>query len=263
MFVRDLGSGPVVLCLHGTPSPADDWMPLADALSSRYRVLVPDLPGYGKSAPLYNASMGSVGDAIVAMVRDYGVDRLHTIVGYSTGAYRAFDVVSRHPSLAPRLIVTLAGIVTLDQAGRDMRIGFAEALEADPGFLDSAALQDVMRQLMLSESWRATHPEDERRVMSWPHTTTAAALAAECRALAAMRDLRPELRGLTTPVYARVGALDVGAPPACSEEIVSLVANGSLDVVPGCGHGLLIEDLAGTVDAIATRIGAAEASPSA
>lgn len=256
MFVRDIGNGPVVLCLHGTPSPADDWMPLAAALAPRYRVLVPDLPGYGQSAALADASMECVGDAVVAMLRDRGVEQLHTVVGYSSGVYRAFDIVLRHPGLAPRLVVSLSGIVTLDQAGREMRIGFAEALEADPAFLDSPTLQDVMRQLMLSDTWRAAHPDDERRVVGWLHTTTASALAAECRALAVMRDLRPELRGLATPVYARVGAVDVGAPPACSDELVGLVANGSLDVVPGCGHGMLIEDLPQTVRAIAAQIDA-------
>ncbi|MBA3398170.1 MAG: alpha/beta fold hydrolase [Deltaproteobacteria bacterium] len=54
MYVRDvgMGMGPVVLLLHGTPSPAEDWLPLVEVLARRYRVLVPDLPGYGQSSPL-------------------------------------------------------------------------------------------------------------------------------------------------------------------------------------------------------------------
>lgn len=254
MFVRDVGNGPAVLCLHGTPSPADDWMPLARTLEGQFRVLIPDLPGYGQSPALPSSSMEQVGDSIAVTLRERGVDRLHAIVGYSSGAYRGFDLALRHPEFAPRVIASLSGILTLDQAGRDMRIGLADALEADPAFLDGDALHDVMRRLMLSESWRATHPDDERRVIGWLRTTTAAALAAECRALAALRDLRPELSGFPSRVYARVGSLDVGAPPSCSEELVSLVANGSLDIVEGCGHGMLIEDLLGTVEAIAAQV---------
>jgi pimeloyl-ACP methyl ester carboxylesterase len=72
-----------------------------------------------------------------------------------------------------------------------------------------------------------------------------------------MRDLRPELRNFPVPVYARVGELDVGAPPAVSQEIVNLVQRGKLEVVPGCGHGLFIENLDGTVAAIASRIDSA------
>lgn len=229
-------------------------MSLANRISDRFRVLVPDLPGYGQSEALADASMEAVGDAIFEMLRDRGVAQLHAVVGYSTGAYRAFDLVIRHPELRPRLVVSLSGIVTMDQAGRDMRIGLAEALEADAGFLESDAIQNVMRQLMLSDAWRAAHPDDERRVVGWLHTTNASALAVECRALARMRDLRPELSKVTSPVYARVGALDVGAPPACSEEIVRLVPQGTLDIVPGCGHGMLIEDLESTIESIAARL---------
>ncbi len=113
-----------------------------------------------------------------------------------------------------------------------------------------------MRQLMLSEAWRRAHPEDEQRVIGWLRLTTAAALAAECRALARSRDLRPEIRGLTTPIYARVGELDAGAPPPVSQEIVELVQHGELEIVPGCGHGLFIEDLENTVASVVSRIGA-------
>jgi pimeloyl-ACP methyl ester carboxylesterase len=253
MFVRDVGNGPVVLCLHGTPSPAEDWMPLARVLESRNRVLVPDLPGYGQTPQLDDSSMESVGDAIAAMLHDRGVDRLHAVVGYSTGVYRAFDLVLRHVSVDH--VIAIAGVVNFDDAGRQMRMQLADALDSDPAFIDSPAVHDMMRQLMLSEAWRHAHPEDEQRVIGWLKLTTSKALAAECRALARVRDLRPEIRGFAKPVYARVGELDVGATPAISQEIVSLVQHGELDVVPGCGHGLFIENLDGTVGAIANRIG--------
>lgn len=111
-----------------------------------------------------------------------------------------------------------------------------------------------MRELMLSPSWRASHPEDEARVLTWPRLTTAAALAAELVALAEMRDLRPELTALRSRVYARVGELDVGCPPAWREDIVRHAPRASLDVVPGCGHGLMIEDRLATVAAIRNAI---------
>lgn len=253
MFVRDVGSGPVVLCLHGTPSPAEDWLPLARALESRYRVLIPDLPGYGQSPALRDASMENVGDAIAAMLRERDVETLCAIVGYSTGVYRGFDVVLRH-QLSVAVVVAIAGVVAFDQPGRDMRMQLADALEADPGFIHSPALHDVMRQLMLSERWRRAHPDDEARVIGWLDTTTAPALAAECRALARSRDLRSDIQGFATPVYARVGELDAGAPPPVSQEIVGLVERGELDIIPGCGHALFIEDLASTVSAIVSRI---------
>jgi len=59
VFVRVVGTGPAVLLLHGTPSPGEDWLPLAEELAPRYRVLIPDLPGYGASPPLASSSVDS------------------------------------------------------------------------------------------------------------------------------------------------------------------------------------------------------------
>ena len=253
MFVWESGGGDAVLFLHGTPSPAADWMPIAEALAPRYRVLVPELPGYGRSPALADSSMESVGDVLAELLRERGIANLAAVVGYSTGVYRAFDLIIRH-RIPTRVVVALAGVVTFDEAGRALRQQLAEQLEADPSVMHSAAWHDLMRTLMLSESWRAAHPEDEQRVINWLNTTTVPALAAELRALAACRDLRPELASVEAAVYARVGDADVGAPPAVSREIVQLVPRGELDVVPGVGHGLMIEDAEATKVAVVRHV---------
>src|SRR5205807_4886577 len=50
IFVRESGEGPPVVLLHGFPETGRCWQPVARALSEDHRVLVPDLPGYGRSA---------------------------------------------------------------------------------------------------------------------------------------------------------------------------------------------------------------------
>jgi len=47
--VIEVGTGPVVLMLHGNPDNADEWRPLMARLGQRYRCIAPDFPGYGKS----------------------------------------------------------------------------------------------------------------------------------------------------------------------------------------------------------------------
>src|SRR3954469_22709701 len=130
MFVREVGSGPVVVLLHGTPSPAEDYLPLADALARRYRVLIPDLPGYGKSPDPIDASMERVGDAIAAMLRERDAARVHALVGYSTGAYRAFDLVTR-AGIEAAVIVSLAGVGCFDRPAREARDMLSARLAAD------------------------------------------------------------------------------------------------------------------------------------
>lgn len=253
MYLSDSGKGDAVLLLHGTPSPAAEWSPIVEALTSRYRVLVPDLPGYGRSPTLADSSIESVGNALAAMLAQRRIDRLHAIIGFSTGAYRAFDLVLRH-RLPTKLIVSLGGMACFEDSRQPMRGQFADLLEADPTLIATDTVRGHMCNRMLSRRWRDDHPGDESRVIGWLDTTTGPALASEVRALASARDLRPALPRLDAYVYARVGELDVGAPPALSRDIIDAVPRGELDIVPGCGHALLIEDLPATSGAILARV---------
>lgn len=257
MLVREAGTGPSVLLLHGTPSPAADWEPLVEALRSEFRVLVPELPGYGGSPPLDNARLELVGDAIAAMLADRDAGELRAVVGFSTGAWRALDLVLR-ARVRAEVVISLGGVATFDQPAREFRRAVAARLVREPEYLASSEVSDLMRELMLSSSWRSAHPQDADRVARWPLTTTATALSAELVALAEMRDLRPELASLDARLYARVGALDAGCPPAWSEDMVRHAPRAALDIVPGCGHALLIEDREPTIAAVRAQLSAAE-----
>lgn len=255
MFVREVGCGPAVLLLHGTPSPAEDWLPLADALGRDYRVLIPDLPGYGLSTDPPDASIEAVGDTLAAMLLDRGLGRVHAIVGYSTGAYRALDLATR-AGIDARVIVSLAGVACFDAAAREARAALAARLAEHPAFLHGDEVRALMCELVVSPAWAAAHPGDLARVREWPRTTRPAALARELAALAGSRDLRPELAGLRCRVYCRVGTVDRGCPPAWSAEIARLAPRTTLELVFGCGHALLLEDGPATVAAIRRELAA-------
>ena len=48
---EEYGSGPVALLLHGSPGDAKVWTPVIERLADQYHVIVPNLPGYGKTNP--------------------------------------------------------------------------------------------------------------------------------------------------------------------------------------------------------------------
>lgn len=253
MYVRELGQGPTVLLLHGTPSPASDWLPVAERLAAQYRVLVPDLPGYGRSPAPASAAYAAVDQELAAMLESRGASHLRAIAGFSSGAYRAFELVLRRRVTAD-VVIGLGAFVTFDHQAREMRRQLAERIEADPSCYWGEDMRVVLRELMLSPAWRDQHPEDLDRVLGWLQVTTPEAIAAEARAMANLDDLRPELPDLPARVYLRVGEADLPCPPAVSEEIRNLVPRARMDIVPGRGHTLLIEDLRGTVDAIAHEL---------
>jgi hypothetical protein len=100
LFMDDVGSGPAVVLLHGTPS--------LHAAMARRRVLVPHLPGYGKTPP--DAAPCSL-DRMIARLEDK-IGRVSVsdaaIVGFSGGAYKAVAMAFGGRGECPSPRVTLA-----------------------------------------------------------------------------------------------------------------------------------------------------------
>ncbi len=85
-FYRDEGQGPVLLCLHGYPTASWDWHRVWPLLLGRYRLIAPDLLGFGFSdkprnhrysitdqATRVEGLLGMLGlDAVHLMAHDYG-----------------------------------------------------------------------------------------------------------------------------------------------------------------------------------------------
>lgn len=224
-------------------------MPLAEELSPTFRVLVPELPGYSAKASSADLSYAATGRALVAMLAGRGADELHAIIGFSGGAYRAFHLALRD-GVSVNVICGLGSLATLDEESREAFRQYAMILDRQPDVVTALEFRTLMAERMLSPAWRLAHPADVERVGDWLTLMTPEDLAAELRATAEMPDLRPELPKLRARVYLRVGELDVPTPVAFSRDIAALVPRATLDVVPGCGHALLIEDAAATIAAI-------------
>ena len=241
MHVHEMGSGPAVLLLHGCPMPPRHLLPLATALAGRRRVLVPELPGYGRTPPASGDLLAAGSAALEAALRSRGVEEV-VAVGVSLGAYRAIELAARG-QLHVRGIVSLGGFATLDEADRAAKRQLAFALRA------GTDLSDAAPGLLLAPATIAARQDLVADVKGWLAATSPENLAAEQEAVAACEDLRPALCALGVPVLARVGALDVAIPPRYSEEIARL-SGGSLEVVAGVAHAILHEDLDATVRAI-------------
>jgi pimeloyl-ACP methyl ester carboxylesterase len=105
------GSGPTLILVHGLGGSATNWSELAARLSRRYRVLVPDLPGHGRSAP---APALSDLAALVDPVREAAAREgmlPAAFVGHSMGGVVALRAAVRYPSEVRALVLAAtAGI---------------------------------------------------------------------------------------------------------------------------------------------------------
>ena len=109
------GKGPPVLLLHGYPETHAAWHEVAPMLAEHHTVVVPDLPGYGRSVLTDNGiwDKREVAAELVAMMRSLDHERFH-VVGHDRGArvgYRlALDYPSHVSSFSPLAVVPILDV---------------------------------------------------------------------------------------------------------------------------------------------------------
>jgi abhydrolase domain-containing protein 6 len=106
-------NAPMVVMLHGFTGSKENWYPLAARLRGRYRLLIPDLPGWGQSERKAGADYGFVAQAerVAAFLRMASPRRPVVLLGHSMGGGIAALVAARHPELVARVgLLNAAGV---------------------------------------------------------------------------------------------------------------------------------------------------------
>ena len=111
------GDGPPLLLVHGFGGAAWNFSELAPLLAAR-RLLIPDLPGHGASAPLPAPSMSGFADAIAAILPEPA-----GVVGHSMGGVVALRLAERHPHLVRGLVLAAPAGISSASRGSSSRDG--------------------------------------------------------------------------------------------------------------------------------------------
>lgn len=110
---------PWVLLLHGSPGSSGAFVHLGPALAERYRVVAPDLPGFGRSerrVPDY--SIRAHAAYAIALLDRLGAGSVH-VVGFSMGGGVALELTARNPGRVRSLtLLSSIGVVELELLGR-------------------------------------------------------------------------------------------------------------------------------------------------
>ncbi len=109
IFVAETGSGPAVVMLHGGgpgASGVSNYSRNIDALAQHFRVIVPDMPGYGRSVKGVDQAdpFGHLADMIRGLLDELGVDTAH-LIGNSYGGAAALRLALDTPQRVGRLVL--------------------------------------------------------------------------------------------------------------------------------------------------------------
>jgi pimeloyl-ACP methyl ester carboxylesterase len=99
---------PTIAFLHGGGAAGWMWRKQVEALSTRYHCLVPDLPEQGQSVNTEAFSMEKAADLVAELIGNQAYGRKAHIVGLSEGAQVAVAMLSRHPEVIDRAVISSA-----------------------------------------------------------------------------------------------------------------------------------------------------------
>ena len=95
IFYRSIGSGDPVMLVHGFGEDGNVWDKQVEYLKDRYHLIVPDLPGSGKSEMINDMSMEGMAEVLHTIIHEENIDRC-TVIGHSMGGYITLALVESY-----------------------------------------------------------------------------------------------------------------------------------------------------------------------
>jgi 2-hydroxymuconate-semialdehyde hydrolase len=245
MAYVDIGDGPPVVLLHGFPTSAHLWRREAWLLAQRFRVIAPDLIGYGESDEPVGADLSEPAQAryVNELLRALGIDSI-AVVGHDTGG-----AISQ--MLALDGDASVGAMVLLDSACfAAWPARWVQRIQSVPSGQQVAPF--VEEVVMRAFADGVAHPDrlDEDTVSAYlrPWLQNPPAFFRAARALTgkglAGRDA--ELVELDIPALIIWGESDPFLPASLAEALGELISGSTVALLPGCSH-FVTEDAPRTV----------------
>jgi 2-hydroxymuconate-semialdehyde hydrolase len=241
---HDIGEGPPVLLIHGSGPGVTgwaNWRLTIPALATRFRVLAPDIVGFGYTERpddvQYN--MSTWVDHLLGFMDALGIEQAH-IVGNSFGGGLALAMAIRTPCRVKRLVLMgSAGIPFPITDGLDRVWGYEPSIESMRGLLEvfsynRALMTEELARMRYEASIRPGFQEAFSRMFPAPRQRGVDSLASPESAI----------RALHHPAMIVHGREDRVIPLASSYKLFELLQHAQLHVFGECGHWTQIEHAA-------------------
>jgi pimeloyl-ACP methyl ester carboxylesterase len=227
----DLGNGTPLLFIHGFPLDRTLWGPQVAELQKTYRVIAPDLRGFGQSSETDGqaVTMETHAEDMRALLDSLNIKQA-IVCGLSMGGYIALAFVAQYADRVKGLILsnTKAGADT--EAGRQGRLDTSTKVE-QTGSTD--VVVDGMAPKMLGSQAKSETATFVRNMMSRQRST---AVTSALRGMAARPDRTSLLASIKAPTLIITGSADIVLPPSESEAMHAAIAHSTLVNIPDAGH---------------------------
>ncbi len=252
--VSEMGTGPSLMLLHGLFMDHSTWNRVGELLSNSYRVVAPDLPGFGQSekpaVSRFLYGLEAFADAVVDLYAGLELGRA-ILVGHALGGAVAITLAARHPELISRLVLVdaLCYAPPRDIASRVALTPLVGGF-AFKQLWGKSTFRGYFKESYLSRDARIPN---ERIDHYYEVFNTPAARASALATLRATRDTRPvvaHLARISTPTLVIWGRDDTLYPAAFGHRMAREIPSAGFQLIQA-GHAPQEEQPAALAESIA------------
>ena len=232
IFYEVIGNGPPVVLLHPFPVHHEFWLPVAEFLSSRYRLVMPDLRGHGESSlgdgP---ATMQKHASDIVRVMDATRVDRA-PVIGVSIGGYAIFELWRRSRERISALVLCNTKAAADGAEARAGRLTAADDVlnRGTEPFFEGMLLK------VLAGTTRRSRPDLVDGTLRMMRKMSAEDVAGVQRGMADRPDSTATLKTINVPTLIVTGDEDTATGVSEAEPMRKNIAGAQLKVVAKAGH---------------------------
>jgi pimeloyl-ACP methyl ester carboxylesterase len=228
----EAGRGPAIVLIHGFPLCRKMWQPQMEELAAAgYRVIAPDLPGYGETPLVGTASMDLYADALIGLIDHLGLEKV-IFGGMSMGGYVLCNLLQRYPQRVAAALFLMTRAAADDDAGRAHRTTLAA--EASKGNL--GPIVNAFESILFAPGGASKRPELVERVRGWMLATPPEGVAGGLLAMRDRPDMISHLRNFNVPTLVVGAELDVAIALGHSKLLAEQIPNACFEVIPEAGH---------------------------
>ena len=232
------GRGDTVLLLHGFGASGDSWNRCAASLTRKFRVIAPDLPGWGASTRLEQASYGYPAQIarIHRLTQELKLDRFH-LAGHSMGGFLAAAYAARFPDK----VITL-GLIAPHGMTEPQPSDLARSLEGGDNWLVASSPAGFNRLL---DNLFVRRPYIPSAVVKYLAQLAVRNSAKSSKVFEELQHNQPpliqRLPQIEAPALIVWGGQDRVIHVSCAELFRANIKRAELLIVPECGHMPLTE----------------------
>ena len=232
------GTAPVLLLVHGFPLDHTMWQPQLEALSDSYRVIAPDLRGFGSSDVIAGvATMQQYADDLAELLTALQITQPVHFCGLSMGGYIAWQFAARHRQRLARLIVCDTRAAPDSAEAAQGRVTSANrVLSEGTGFLAEAMLPKLFPADLIAAGAPCV-AATKKVMLAAPPAGVAAALLG----MAQRPDMSSLLPRLDVPTLVLGGQHDAIVPAAEMKTLAGQIPGATFVEIAAAGHMATLE----------------------